>query len=139
MFNLSLFNQTTKSDDSTIILSKEIQLHKSDILNKYLNLVYTKSIDVGYIRNKIKDNGSFIIIINSQNNEGPSAIYCISKSSRLSQGNINKLSYSKGINEDSIELEWNPGEYPLLKYNYKYIYNLEKTINCKITFLIKII
>lgn len=139
MFNLSLFNQTTKSDDNTIILSKEIPLHKSDILNKYLNLVYTKSIDVGYIRNKIKDNGSFIIIINSQKNEGPSAIYCISKSSRLSQGNINKLSHSHGINGDSIELEWNPGEYPLLKYNYKYVHNLEETTNCKITFLIKII
>lgn len=139
MFNLSLFDQTTKSDDNTIILTKEIQLHKSDILNKYLNLVFKKSIDIGYIRNKIKDYGSFIIIINSQKSEGPSAIYCISKSSRLSQGNINKLSHSDGINGDSIELEWNPGEYPLLKYNYKYVYNLQETTNCKITFLIKII
>lgn len=135
----SLFDQNTKSQDNPIILSKEIPLHKSDILNKYLNLVFTKSIDIGYIRNKIKDHGSFIITINSQNTEGPSAIYCISKSSKLSHGDINKLAYSKGINGDFIELEWNPGEYPLLKYNYKYVYNLEETINCKMTFIIKII
>lgn len=138
MFNLSLFNQTTKIDD-TIILTKEVQLHKSDVLNKFLNLVFTKTIDIGYIRNKIKDYGSFIIIINSQKNEGPSAIYCISKSSRLSKSNISKLSHSDGIYGDSIELEWNPGEYPLLKYTYKYVYNLEETSNCKVDFLIKII
>lgn len=144
MFNLSLFNQSPTSNNDTTIISKEIHVHKSEILNKYLkmyNLVSTKSINIGYInnQNKIKDCGSYIIIINSQNTTGPSAIYCISRSNRLLSGNINKLSYSEGINGDCIELNWNPGEYPLIKYNYKYVYNSDETNVCKLTFLIKII
>jgi hypothetical protein len=143
MFNLSLFNQSS-SNDNIIIISKEINVHKSEILNKYLKMysrVSTKSINIGYInnQNKIKDCGSYIIIINSQNNTGPSAIYCISRSNKLLSGNINKLSYSEGINGDFIELDWNPGEYPLIKYNYKYVYNSDETNVCKLTFLIKII
>lgn len=145
MFNLSLFNNQSNTIDDIIILSKEIQMYKSDILNKYLkmyNRVFTKSINIGYInnQNKIKDCGSYIIIINSHNNTGPSAIYCISRSNNLLPGNINKLTSSEGINNDFIELEWNPGEYPLIKYNYKYIYNLEEESKPhKLSFLIKII
>jgi hypothetical protein len=144
MFNLSLFNQSPESNSDIITISKEIPLYKSEILNKMYKNVYTKSVNIGYINNinsinKIKNYGSYIIIINSQKNEGPSVIYCISRSNKLSPGNINKLSYSEGINKDSIELEWNPGEYPLIKYNYKYVYNSDETNICKLTFLIKII
>jgi|UniRef100_A0A6C0ALK0 hypothetical protein len=140
MFNLSLFNQSPISNDNIIIISKEINVHKSEI-HKMYSRVSTKSINIGYInnQNKIKDCGSYIIIINSQNNTGPSAIYCISRSNKLLSGNINKLSYSEGINGDFIELDWNPGEYPLIKYNCKYVYNSDETNICKLTFLIKII
>jgi hypothetical protein len=140
MFNLPLFNQLSKSNNDTVIISKEINVHKPEIHKMYKN-VSTKSINIGYINNinNIKDCGSYIIIINSQNNTGPSAIYCISRSNKLLSGNINKLSYSEGICGDLVELIWNPGEYPLIKYKYKYVYNSDETNVCKLTFLIKII
>jgi hypothetical protein len=140
----SLFTQVKQNADDVVVVSNDIKINTSDTLNKYLKLmnrVYTKSIFFGYIRHtsKLKDTGSYIIIINSQTTSGPSAIYTISRSNKLSPGNINKLAFSEGINGDFVELIWNPGEFPLIKYHYKSVYNSEETKLQKISFLIKII
>ena len=45
----------------------------------------------------------------------------------LKPDNINKLAFSEGINGDFVELIWNPGEFPLIKYHYKSVYNSEET------------
>lgn len=120
--------------------------------------------DIGYINKYTKDTGSYIIIINSNiikqatffdsikksldwqdtlstniTDTNPNAIFCISKSNKLHNGSINKLSCSNSSGQDervggqdtlnadlvetrvggqdSINIEWNPCEYPLLKYN----------------------
>jgi len=140
----SFFNQIKQNTNDEIIISNNINLDTSETLNKYIKLmnrVYTKSINFGYIRDtsKLKDTGSYIIIINSQTSGGPSAIYTISRSDKLLQGKINKLAFSEGVNGDIVEIVWNPGEFPLIKYYYKSVFNSEETKSQKISFLIKII
>jgi hypothetical protein len=140
----SLFNQVKQNTDDLVIVSNNINLDTSETLNKYLKLmnrVNIKSINFGYINHtsKLKDTGSYIIIINSQTTSGPSAIYTISRSDRLLHGNVNKLTFSEGINGDVVELVWNPCELPLIKYYYKSLYKSEETKSQKLTFLIKII
>lgn len=138
----SFFNQVKQNTDDVVIISNNIDLDTSETLNKYLKLmnrVCTKSINFGYIRDKLKDTGSYIIIINSQTSGGPSAIYTISRSDKLLHGKINKLTFSEGVNGDIVEIVWNPGEFPLIKYYYKSVYNSQETKSQKISFLIKII
>lgn len=83
---------------------------------------------VGYINStqysNMRDTGCFIIIVNTYptNNtsvSGPNAIFCIAKSETYSSGTVNTLVQSTNRFGDTFELEWNPGEYPLLMYNYK--------------------
>jgi|Laugrespbdmm15sd_2_1035082.scaffolds.fasta_scaffold03578_2 hypothetical protein len=85
--------------------------------NKYKN-IFT----IGYLRNNqfkcIKDTGSFIIIINSDLIDGPTGIYCISRSDSSLQGTVKILVESNSKFGDSFELVWNPLEYPLLNINY---------------------
>jgi len=85
--------------------------------NKYKN-IFT----IGYLRNNqfkcIKDTGSFIIIINSDLIDGPTGIYCISRSDSSLQGTVKTLVESNSKFGDSFELVWDPLEYPLLNINY---------------------
>jgi hypothetical protein len=127
LFTFPSFSTQEQSDHTSTILSTELS-------DKKYNFFTT--ISVGYInhRFKIKDTGCFIIMITSQITSGPNAIYCISRSDKSLHGNIKELIKTNGVNDESIELEWNPYEYPLLKIrlkptNYKY-----NTIN----FLVKV-
>ena len=115
-------------------------------LDAYFYKNINTTFDIGYINKYTKDTGSYIIIINSnivkqatffdslkkgldwqqstlltnaEHDTDPNAIFCISKSNKLHNGSINKLSCSKNNSsyEDSLSIEWNPCEYPLLKYN----------------------
>lgn len=123
--------------------------HDTYIIDIILNS--NRTYNIGYLTNKmfknIKDTGSYIIMVNSRLNylnsynyinddfNGPTAIYCISKSHKMQDGYINVLSKSADINENYIELEWNKGEFPLLKYK-----SISKnTIEKKLRFKIKII
>lgn len=140
-----LFTNSPKPDPFTNIMTINIDTYINDQKDIMLHNTIIKTYKIGYlngfITNKIKDYGSYIIIVNSQMSEYPNCIFCISKSNTLSQGNIIKLIESHGINNDFLDLEWNPGEYPLLKYNYKIPYNTNmysKKTN-KLTFFIKII
>jgi hypothetical protein len=127
LFNLNSTEQHSLDDHSSTILSTEL----SDTNYKFFT-----TITIGYInhRFKIKDTGCFIIMITSQNKSGPNAIYCISRSDKSLHGNIKELIKTKGINDESIELEWNPYEHPLLKMSLRPIDCKYNTIN----FLIKI-
>lgn len=127
LFNLNS-TQHSLDDHSSLILSTEL------FDKKYTGFT---TINVGYLnhRFKIKDTGCFIIMITSQNKSGPNAIYCISRSDKSLHGNIKELIKTNGINDESIELEWNPYEYPLLSMRLKPMhYNNQNTIN----FLVKI-
>lgn len=141
-----LFSFSPKASDN--------ETHVMSVTSDFQNYSYpnsqtfsTKLLNVGYINNyltnKIKDYGSYIIIVNSENTNGPTAIFCISRSNCLSNGSINKLVQSYGTNGDCLELDWNPGEYPLLKYNQRYIHNSFKDKNkgaqVKINFFVKVL
>jgi hypothetical protein len=82
------------------------------------------SIHIGYITSKyvpnIKDTGCYIIMINSQINDGPNAIFCLSRSDKTKKGIINTLVNSDGKVGDRLEIIWNPMEHPciLLKHNF---------------------
>lgn len=135
-----LFNINSKPDPHTNIMSINIETYNSNIKNS-INTI-TREHKIGYLnKNKIKDYGSYIIIVNSLKENGPNCIFCISKSSKLSQGNITKLTNCPGIDNDVLELKWNPCEYPLLTYNYNIPYNTSSydSKNIKLTFFIKII
>lgn len=99
--------------------------------------------DVGYITNTlcdvIKDTGSYIIIINDLDNNGPNAVFCISKSHKKQIGNVNVLSQSFNLNGDSLTIQWNEYEYPLLIYTKNNL-NISKTQNDnKIYLVVKVI
>lgn len=116
--------------------------HTSNIMSAKINEKYfVNTTTIGYINNSrfknIKETGCFIIMITSQDKSGPSAIYCIARSDILSKGNIKELIKSDGVNGDSLELEWDPYEYPLVltKLNS----NKRKNQSQKITYLVKVI
>lgn len=142
--NFPFFTNSPKPDSDTNIMSINIDTYNSETTFKLHNTI-TKICKIGYlngsISNKLKDYGSYIIIVNSQIDERPNVIFCISRSNKLSRGNITKLTETLGTDDDFLELEWNPGEYPLLKYNYKIPYNASQTSKkiVKLTFFVKII
>lgn len=112
--DLSFFDTFFKKpDDNSITTDTDAFIMSLDI-NKY-----AYSHEIGYInnfRNKcMRETGSYILIINSKNGSGPNAIYCISKSDKSKAGNIKELIKTNGILNDSLELDWNPHEYPVLK------------------------
>jgi hypothetical protein len=115
-------------DTNNIILSL-------DISNEDKNYKGYTTLNIGYIK---KNTGSFIIIINSKEEGGPNAIYCISRSDISKLGTIKELVKSDGVNDDELKLLWNPYEYPLLQIRTKlYLYNKNKmdfTINVKTSF-----
>ena len=44
--------------------------------------------------------------------------FVFQKSSFNTNGSVNTLIQTKNEHGDYLEIEWNPGEYPLLLYNY---------------------
>lgn len=113
--------------------------------NEKFSYIYS-NILIGYLNStpKIKDVGSFLIIINSNFNDGPNGTFCISKSKKEQYGNISKLSYSQGDVENLLELEWNPYEYPKLFLkrkisNDEYYKSSKKEDKKTLTFEIKIV
>lgn len=115
LFNLpSLFTFDTPQEPNSKVLTVQVK-ENSNIFLKYLP---NTRLTISYLNNnlfkQIKENGSFIIIVNSKNPEGPNGIYCISRSNNESQGTIKTLVDSKGKMGDILELVWNPYEFPKL-------------------------
>lgn len=133
LFPLSLFD--VLFDDNSKILKDDESFCMEVKLEKYSKISY-----IGYITNKyyknMKDIGSYIIIVNSNLN-GPNAIYSISKANMMQDGCISILSNSADINGNTLELEWNKGEFPLLKYKASSLV-CDVTDN-KLLFIIKVI
>lgn len=120
-----LFNNNTieKVDNENTLVLKVYFRNTNDSLLRYLN---STTFTVGYINNrfkKIRETGSFIIIVNSQE-KGPNGIYCVSRSDPSKSGSVKELISSNGVGDESLEITWKPYEYPLLKFktrldNYK--------------------
>lgn len=137
-----IFNPTPQNKNSF-----KIEFETNNILSFHKNINTTYHIS--YISKYISDTGSFIIIINSDKQDkedSVNAIFCISRSNKLSKGSVNKLTGSdQNNNEDNLSIEWNAGEYPCLIYHKcaKNInrYNSLKFNNksSKIIFYIKVI
>lgn len=116
--------------DSSVIMTVNL----NGLSNSLLRFLGYTNFSIGYITNnkfkKIKKTGSFLIIINSENKNGPNAIYCISKSDELKPGKIQELVRSDGLsNKDILDLVWNPNEYPFLRIklrldDYKEVNNI---------------
>ena len=127
-FTLPLQYNTISDNDSFLMSVK---------MEKYYKLLH-----IGYITNqyykKMKDIGSYIIIINSNYDSGPNAIYAISKAHIMQDGNINILSNSPDLNGNTLELEWNKGEYPLLKYRRSHS-DYQNVNDNTLMFLVKVI
>lgn len=118
----------------------KIEFETDDIssFRKNINTIY----HIGYINKYIRDTGSFIVIINSDQQNSTNAIFCISRSNKLNQGYVNKLIGSnQNNNEDNLEIDWNPGEYPRLVYNKctKNVNRYDKSLNDKSNYKSKII
>lgn len=112
IFDDLFYTQPKTNDPESLLLCLRIPYQ-----NKYKN-----NFTIGYLRNNqfkcIKDTGSFIIIINSDFIDGPTGIYCISRSDSSLQGTVKTLVESNSKFGDSFELLWNPLEYPILNINY---------------------
>jgi hypothetical protein len=93
----------------------------SFIMNTHINK-YSQIQNLGFINrtrySNMRDTGCYIVIVNAFEESGPNAIFCISKSSFNTNGSVNTLIQTKNEHGDYLEIEWNPGEYPLLLYNY---------------------
>jgi len=125
LFNINQLQHNTNN----IILSL-------DISNENKNYKGYTTLNIGYIK---KNTGSFIIVVNSNEKDGPNAIYCISRSDVSKSGIIKELVKSDGVNDDVLGLTWDPYEYPLLQIRTKlYLYNknhIDFTINVITSFL----
>lgn len=131
--SLFTFYESPPLDPDSKLLNVEVK-ENSNIFLKYLS---STSLTVSYLNNnlfkQIKENGSFILIINSKDPKGPNGIYCISRSNSSSSGTIKPLVESKGMNGEFLELEWNPYEFP--KLNIVLTNNKHK----RLSFYVKII
>lgn len=112
-------------------------------LKRYRDLMYT--VNIGYITSKyvtnIKDTGCMMIMISSQIPEGPNAIFCLARSDKNKQGDINTLVSSAGKCGDKIDIMWNPMEYPciLLKHNFTKKQTLKEDTKLRLGYNIKVI
>lgn len=77
-------------------------------------IILNNPIILGFINKGIKDTGSYILVINSDKEEGATGIFCTSKSKKSERGSINKLVSNNGIYNEILNVEWEPYEYPKL-------------------------
>jgi hypothetical protein len=140
------------SDISKIFtFNSESKYEKDNNTFKIVKYINEDSIDkgeyiIGYI-NSIMDTGCYIIMINCDINEGPNGVFCLSRSDKQKEGDINTLVSSEGKNKDKIILKWNSYEKPsiILKRNKSKISIINnnlygnKSKNLKIVFNIKVI
>jgi len=75
-------------------------------------------IDIGVIDKCIRKTGCYIVLVRSEEEDGPNGIYCISKSDKDLNGYISKIACSNGIGGDSIDIEWKPQCFPRVILHY---------------------
>lgn len=120
-------SKTNENNDKSFELVKyvnEKEMYERDYSSSFTFRDLSYTITIGYISTKyvpnIKDTGCYTIMINSQINEGPNGIFCLSRSDKTKKGNVNVLTSSDGKVGDKLEVVWNPMEHPciLLKHNF---------------------
>jgi hypothetical protein len=114
-----LFSNNTENiqDENTLVLKVYLRNTNESLLRFFQFTTLT----IGYINNRFKrmrETGSFIIIVNSHS-KGPTGIYAVSRSDKSKQGSVKEIICSNGLNDETIELTWDPYEYPLLKFKTK--------------------
>jgi hypothetical protein len=123
MPNLFTSSKTNENNDKSFELVKYVT-EKDLYTYNYDMRDSSYTMTIGYITSKyipnIKDTGCYIIMVNSQINEGPNGIFCLSRSDKTKKGIVNPLVISHGKADDKLEIVWNPMEYPcvLLKHNF---------------------
>jgi hypothetical protein len=113
--------ESTESNDSTLNIVKCINESSEQEI-------------IGYINN-IRDTGCYIVMINSDKDNGPNGIFCLSRSDKQKQGEINTLVSSEGICRDKIILKWNSFEKPSIILNR--VHNKNKLFGIRSTSLTK--
>ena len=117
-------NKKKNKNDNTFEIVKYID--NKELFSYYYD--YDYGVKVGYITNKyvpdMKDVGCFTIMINSQLPGGPNGIFNLARSNRNNPGQVNKLVSSMGGANDSIDIEWNPMESPLIILKHRFSRNI---------------
>lgn len=128
------------SDISKIFtFDSESKYEKDNNTLKIVKYINEESINkgdyiIGYINN-IMDTGCYIIMINCEKDDGPNGIFCLSRSDKQKEGDINTLVSSEGKNKDKIILKWNSFEKPSIILNR--VHNKNKLFGIRSTSLIK--
>lgn len=91
---------------------------------------------IGYI-NSIRDTGCYIVMIKSDKDDGPNGIFCLSRSDKQKEGDINTLVSSDGKYREKIILIWNPYEKPSIILNR--VHNKSKLFGIRSTSLTKML
>lgn len=106
-------SDSTFEDNNTFKIVKYINEESIDIYDIYDNFKVDSynNIIMGYINN-IMDTGCYIIMINCEKDDGPNGIFCLSRSDKQKEGDINTLVSSEGKFRDKIILKWKSFEKP---------------------------
>lgn len=90
-------------------------LHNTTLQEKsWIEVSFEKSNLIFINNQKVKDTGSYILVINSEYDGGATYIYCISRSDKKKRGHVLKLTGSHGLHNEYIECIWDKFEHPKL-------------------------
>ena len=143
--SFNFFSSKTNNNKNSFEMIKSITEKELYEFNGGTYKDFYYSVNIGYITSKyvpdIKDTGCYIVMINSQMDNGPNAIFCIARSDKSKSGIIQTLVSSTGKSNDRLELIWNPFEYPciLLKHNFNRKQVLKDSEQLNLKYNIKII
>jgi hypothetical protein len=106
MFISSLINGNNSKDNKDI--NSNVKMSYKLVMDQLL----LEPVVLGYVNKNLLDTGSYILVINSENEGGATGIFCISRSQKSEMGNIIKLVANDGIYNERLNIEWEPYEYP---------------------------
>lgn len=75
---------------------------------------------IAYLTSKyqaaIKDEGCYVIMMQSSFARGPTAVFCLCKSHRASLGVVSNICSMSSVDGDVLDVVWRPFEYPLVLF-----------------------
>lgn len=122
-FNSTDSNDSNNNNNNTLKIVKSIKESSEQEI-------------IGYINN-ISDTGCYILMIKSNKDDGPNGIFCLSRSDKQKEGDINTLVSSEGKYREKIILIWNPYEKPSIILNR--VHNKSKLFGIRSTSLTKML
>lgn len=100
----SLFSSSVQEVDGNI------RVYYKMLVSEYKSVM--EPVILGYMNKNINDTGSYILVINSEKEQGATGIFCISRSKKSEIGYVNKLVANDGMYNEILNVEWDPYEYP---------------------------